>query len=704
MNKDTLLKLSEEYYECLSYNPSPDTTALEAAVTGTIKMLIKRYNLFYGMTKKISRQYYTKLIRIISRQRVVFKRQWYTEKLGIKNYYRIINNMFRSSYAFDDRLEFVENTLDCEELTFCKAWQYILRTKNDTMFAVLEIMSSIPQVEKSCCDQIRILYDKENIYKKICIEVTNHLSEASFIRALNTNKHYTEMFKKLKQNEKESSRLKEGILHKVPDSLPFMYPLAREMHRTFIIHCGPTNSGKSHDAISELKRAQHGVYLAPLRLLAYEKYEELNEEGISCSMKTGEEEIFVQDATVRASTIEIFDPDEQFDIAVIDEVQLIGDKDRGGAWTEAILGIQADIIHLCTAPEALSLIIGLINDCNDEYTVVRHERFTPLELMENKIAFPSEIQKGDCFIVFSRRSVHSVASVLRKKKISCSMIYGALPYDVRRNEARRFISGESDVVVATDAIGMGLNLPIRRICFLEETKFDGEERRTLRPGEILQIAGRAGRYGIYEKGYVAVEAELSYSLFRNALNSNPEPVKKAFVGFPISLIDIDGLLSKTMEQWVGIPEKDLYSKSRLQREIALCKELEKETEDKRLIYRFIMIPFDEDDKDLHILWKHMFICVRDHLDYRFEYIYYSIPNELSDLEHRFRIMDLLYYFSVNFAGSKNADVILNIKRVISDKIIKILETRKPEIKRCRICHRELPWNYPYGICSSCHWK
>ena len=83
MNKDTLLKLSEEYYECLSYNPSPDTTALETAVTGIIKMLIKRYNLFNGMTKKISRQYYTKLIRIISRQRVVFKRQWYSEKLGI---------------------------------------------------------------------------------------------------------------------------------------------------------------------------------------------------------------------------------------------------------------------------------------------------------------------------------------------------------------------------------------------------------------------------------------------------------------------------------------------------------------------------------------------------------------------------------------------------------------------------------------------
>ena len=84
--------------------------------------------------------------------------------------------------------------------------------------------------------------------------------------------------------------------------------------------------------------------------------------------------------------------------------------------------------------------------------------------------------------------------------MKCSVIYGNLPYDVRQEEARRFRDGETDVVVATDAIGMGMNLPIRRVVLLETEKFDGRERRDLKPGEIQQIVGRAGRRGMYEEG------------------------------------------------------------------------------------------------------------------------------------------------------------------------------------------------------------
>ena len=106
--------------------------------------------------------------------------------------------------------------------------------------------------------------------------------------------------------------------------------------------------------------------------------------------------------------------------------------------------------------------------------------------------FTKEARRGTAFIVFSRKDVHAVAGELQRKGFRCSVIYGALPYDVRRNEVKRYVNGETDIVVATDAIGMGLNLPIERVIFLTTEKFDGTQQRPLTPTEIKQIAGRAG--------------------------------------------------------------------------------------------------------------------------------------------------------------------------------------------------------------------
>ena len=113
---------------------------------------------------------------------------------------------------------------------------------------------------------------------------------------------------------------------------------------------------------------------------------------------------------------------------------------------------------------------------------------------------------------------------------TCSIIYGALPYDVRYEEARKFREGETDIVVATDAIGMGLNMPVRRIVFLQTDKFDGYERRELYPAEIQQIAGRAGRYGIFDEGYVNTlyDAPLIEEALRMELPQDTEAV----VAFP----------------------------------------------------------------------------------------------------------------------------------------------------------------------------
>lgn len=121
----------------------------------------------------------------------------------------------------------------------------------------------------------------------------------------------------------------------------------------------------------------------------------------------------------------------------------------------------------------------------------------------------TDVQPGDALITFSKVGVLSVAEDLRQRGKEPAIIYGALPYSTRRKQMEGFLRGDMQYVVSTDAIGMGLNLPIRRILFMDTQKFDGVERRDLRPEEIQQIAGRAGRYGMYDRGYVGATENLA---------------------------------------------------------------------------------------------------------------------------------------------------------------------------------------------------
>ena len=188
-------------------------------------------------------------------------------------------------------------------------------------------------------------------------------------------------------------------------------------------------------------------------------------------------------------------------MAVIDECQMIADRERGFAWTRAILGVLAPEVHLCAAPEARDLLIRIIESTGDTWEEIRHLRKTPLVCMRREIDF-DDVKPGDALITFSKLGVLSVAEDLRAHGKEPAIIYGALPYSTRRRQMEGFLEGRMQYVVSTDAIGMGLNLPIRRVIFLDTRKFDGVERRDLKPAEIQQIAGRAGRYGMYDKGYV----------------------------------------------------------------------------------------------------------------------------------------------------------------------------------------------------------
>lgn len=209
---------------------------------------------------------------------------------------------------------------------------------------------------------------------------------------------------------------------------------------------------------------------------------------MDCSLSTGEEEDRREEDTHLAATAEKLPMEQYYDVAVIDECQMIADRERGYAWTRAILGVLAPEVHLCAAPEAKDLLIRLIESCDDSYEVQVHRRTTPLICMSHTVDY-QRVQPGDALITFSKVGVLSVAEDLRQNGKEPAIIYGALPYATRRKQMEGFLNGEMEYIVSTDAIGMGLNLPIRRIIFLETEKFDGVERRELTPAEIRQIAG-----------------------------------------------------------------------------------------------------------------------------------------------------------------------------------------------------------------------
>ena len=332
-------------------------------------------------------------------------------------------------------------------------------------------------------------------------------------------------------------------------------PRARKMRRRVIVHLGETNTGKTYRAIERLMQAKSGAYLAPLRVLALENFEKLNENGVPTNLVTGEEELLVEGASHVCSTIEKLDLARPYDVCVIDEIQMIANTQRGQAWTRAVLGLCCPEIHICGAENARALIMRILADCGDEAEVIEYKRKTPLEV-EGKPFYLRDVQRGDALVAFSKRGVLELAALYQSRGIRTSVIYGDLPPETRRMQYRAFLSGESTVLVTTDAIGMGVNLPIRRIIFTDLEKFDGNERRPLTSQEVKQIAGRAGRQGIYDVGYVAATEAGGADFLRECLEAEDEPLEQAVLGPSEALLEIKELpLREKLALWSVTEEK-----------------------------------------------------------------------------------------------------------------------------------------------------
>ncbi|KFK43741.1 hypothetical protein AALP_AA1G166600 [Arabis alpina] len=275
------------------------------------------------------------------------------------------------------------------------------------------------------------------------------------------------------------------------------YPIARRKKRKVILHVGPTNSGKTYNALKQLEQSSSGVYCGPLRLLAWEVAKRLNKANVPCDLITGQEKELVEGAAHRAVTVEMADVTTGYDCAIIDEIQMVGCKQRGFAFTRALLGLAADELHLCGDPAVVPLIEDILKVTGDDVEVLTYERLSPLVPLKIPVQSVSDIKTGDCLVTFSRKDIYALKKKIEKaRKHLCSVVYGSLPPETRTAQATRFNddTNDFDVLVASDAIGMGLNLNISRIVFSTLQKFDGTETRDLTVSEIKQIAGRAGRF------------------------------------------------------------------------------------------------------------------------------------------------------------------------------------------------------------------
>lgn len=297
------------------------------------------------------------------------------------------------------------------------------------------------------------------------------------------------------------------------EGYPDTFDAARRLQRKVTLYVGPPNSGKTHAAFERLAQALDGAYLAPLRLLALEGRDRLVARGVPCSLLTGEENVPAPGARVVSSTIEMVGTREPVDVAVVDEAQMIFDPSRGWAWTQAIVGVPArELVIICSA-YAVPAIENLLGLCGERCEVRHFERKQHVDLLPAPVPLAA-LHTGDAVVAFSRRDVLQLRDRIAAQGRAVSVVYGALPPEVRRREAERFAQGETQIIVATDAIGMGLNLPIRRVLFSTLQKFDGVGDRTLSESEVHQIAGRAGRFGLHEEGFTGVLADAEPTALR----------------------------------------------------------------------------------------------------------------------------------------------------------------------------------------------
>jgi ATP-dependent RNA helicase SUPV3L1/SUV3 len=254
---------------------------------------------------------------------------------------------------------------------------------------------------------------------------------------------------------------------------------------------GPTNTGKTYLAIETMLSFDSGMIGFPLRLLAREVYDKIIKE-ISIdkvALITGEEKIIPTNAKYFLCTVESMPINKHLDFVGIDEIQMCADHERGHIFTDRLLNLRGEKLTMLMGS---STIKSIVDKLDEDTEFINRERLSKLSYIGHKKI--SRINRKTAIIAFSTEEVYAIAELVRRQKGGAAIVMGSLSPKTRNAQVQLYQSGDVDFLVATDAIGMGINMDLENVFFSNLKKFDGKKLRRLHMSEIGQIAGRAGRY------------------------------------------------------------------------------------------------------------------------------------------------------------------------------------------------------------------
>ena len=254
---------------------------------------------------------------------------------------------------------------------------------------------------------------------------------------------------------------------------------------------GPTNTGKTHLAIETMLSFDTGMIGFPLRLLAREVYDKVIKKiGLDkVALITGEEKIIPSNSKYFLCTVESMPIDKNLDFVGVDEIQMCADHERGHIFTDRLLNIRGNKLTMFMGSNTIKNIIAKLDD---DIEFINRERLSKLSYSGHKKI--SRIDRKTAIIAFSAEEVYAIAELIRRQKGGAAIVMGSLSPKTRNAQVALYQSGDVDFLVATDAIGMGINMDLNHVYFSNLKKFDGKKSRRLNLSEIGQIAGRAGRY------------------------------------------------------------------------------------------------------------------------------------------------------------------------------------------------------------------
>ena len=254
---------------------------------------------------------------------------------------------------------------------------------------------------------------------------------------------------------------------------------------------GPTNTGKTYQAIETMLGFESGMMGFPLRLLAREVYDKIIKKinPSQVALITGEEKIIPPNAKYYLCTVESMPIDKNLEFVAVDEIQMCTDNERGHIFTDRLLNLRGEKLTMFLGA---STIKNIISKLDEDTEFINKNRLSNLSYVGHKKI--SRMNRKSVIIAFSTEEVYAIAELVRRQKGGAAIVMGSLSPKTRNAQVELYQSGAVDFLVATDAIGMGINMDLESVYFSNIKKFDGKRLRRLKLSEIGQIAGRAGRY------------------------------------------------------------------------------------------------------------------------------------------------------------------------------------------------------------------